>query len=316
MSKIALVFPGQGAQYKGMAEDLYNYNPIAKKIVDNACDNLNMDIKSIMFEDSKDELSKTENTQPAILTHSIAVLEALKEEIDLDYDVCLGLSLGEYSALVASGMLSFEDAVKLVKKRGKYMQETVPVGEGIMAAILGMDRNDLINIIKKVEGGIVEVANYNSPGQIVISGETDKVREVMKLCKESGAKRAVELSVSAPFHSSMLKPAGDKLATELENIDILETNIKVVSNVNADYYNSNAKELLTKQVSSSVLWEDSVEKLIDEGYDTFIEMGPGKTLKAFIKKISSNKDAKVEIYNIDGKDSFDNFINIYRNGEI
>lgn len=316
MSKIALVFPGQGAQYKGMAEDLYNYNPIAKKIVDNACDNLNMDIKSIMFEDSKDELSKTENTQPAILTHSIAVLEALKEEIYLDYDVCLGLSLGEYSALVASGMMSFEDAVKLVKKRGKYMQETVPVGEGIMAAILGMDRNDLINIIKKVEGGIVEVANYNSPGQIVISGETDKVREVMELCKESGAKRAVELSVSAPFHSSMLKPAGDKLATELENIDILETNIKVVSNVNADYYNSNAKELLTKQVSSSVLWEDSVEKLIDEGYDTFIEMGPGKTLKAFIKKISSNKDAKVEIYNIDGKDSFDNFINIYRNGEI
>ncbi|WP_024620720.1 ACP S-malonyltransferase [Metaclostridioides mangenotii] len=316
MAKIALVFPGQGAQYTGMAKDLYEGNTIAKVIVDKACKNLNMDIKNMMFEGPDEELSKTENTQPAILIHSIAAYEALKSEIDLEFDVCLGLSLGEYSALVTAGVLDFSDAVKLVKKRGKYMQETVPLGEGTMAAILGMDRETLKKIIDKIEGGIVEVANYNSPGQIVISGETEKVREAMEKCKDSGAKRAVELSVSGPFHSSMLKEAGEKLSLELNKVNIKDSSIKVVSNVNADYYSGKYKDLLVKQVSSSVLWEDSISKLIDEGYDTFIEIGPGKTLNAFIKKISSQKDAKVEIHNIDGIDSFDKFVSKYRNGEI
>lgn len=316
MAKVALVFPGQGAQYTGMARELYEGNKVAKNIIDTACKELNMDLKSMMFEGPDEELSKTENTQPAILTHSIAAFEALNSELDLDFDVCLGLSLGEYSALVAAGLMEFKDAVKLVKKRGRYMQDTVPLGEGTMAAILGMDRPSLNSVIDEIACGVVEVANYNSPGQIVISGETEKVREAMEKCKSSGAKKAVELSVSGPFHSSMLEEAGKKLSSELDKISIKDSNIKVVSNVNADYYDGNCKDLLVKQVSSSVLWEDSISRLIDEGYDTFIEIGPGKTLKAFIKKISSQKDAKVDIHNIDDIDSFDKFVNNYRNGEI
>ncbi len=316
MGKIALVFPGQGAQYVGMAKDIYESNETAKNIIDNACSALDMDLKSIMFEGSDEELSKTENTQPAIVTHSIAVLEALNEKIDLKYDACLGLSLGEYSALVAADAIDFKDAVSLVKKRGKFMQETVPVGEGAMAAILGLDRDKVENTIKSIENGIVEVANYNSPGQIVISGQSGKIDEAMIKLKENGAKRVVKLNVSGPFHSSMLKDAGNKLSKELDKVRLSKPKVSVISNVNANYYEDEGKELLIKQVSSSVLWEDSIERLLDEGYDTFIEIGPGKTLKSFIKKISSNKKIDVNIYNIDDADSLDEFVEIYRNGEI
>lgn len=316
MGKIALVFPGQGAQYVGMAKDIYESNETAKRVIDKACDALEIDLKNIMFEGSDEELSKTENTQPAILTHSIAVLEALNEKIDLKYDACLGLSLGEYSALVAADAIDFKDAVSLVKKRGRFMQETVPVGEGAMAAILGLDRDKVENTIKSIENGIVEVANYNSPGQIVISGQSDKIDEAMIKLKENGAKRVVKLNVSGPFHSSMLKDAGNKLSKELGKVSLSKPKVSVISNVNANYYEDEGKELLIKQVSSSVLWEDSIERLLDEGYDTFIEIGPGKTLKSFIKKISSNKKIDVNIYNIDDADSLDEFVKVYRNGEI
>jgi len=316
MGKIALVFPGQGAQYVGMAKDIYESNETAKNIIDNACSVLDMDLKNIMFEGSDEELSKTENTQPAIVTHSIAVLEALNEKIDLKYDACLGLSLGEYSALVAADAIDFKDAVSLVKKRGRFMQETVPVGEGAMAAILGMDRDKVEDIINSIDSGVVEVANYNSPGQIVISGQSNKIDEAMVKLKENGAKRTVKLNVSGPFHSSMLKEAGNKLSKELDKVRLSKPKISVVSNVNANYYEDEGKELLIKQVSSSVLWEDSIERLLDEGYDTFIEIGPGKTLKGFIKKISSNKKIDVNIYNIDDADSLDEFVKVYRNGEI
>lgn len=316
MGKVALVFPGQGAQYVGMAKDIYENNNTAKKVIDNACSALNMDLKTLMFEGSEEELSKTENTQPAIVTHSIAVLEALKKEINLKYDACLGLSLGEYSALVAAEAIDFKDAVSLVKKRGIYMQETVPVGEGGMAAILGLDRERVEEIINSIDDGIVEVANYNSPGQIVISGESEKIDDAIMKFRENGAKRAVRLNVSGPFHSSMLKEAGVKLSKELDKVCINKPSINVVSNVNAGYYQNSGKDLLVKQVSSSVLWEDSIDRLLDEGYDTFIEIGPGKTLKGFIKKISSNKKANVNIYNIDGVDSLKEFTEIYRNGEI
>jgi len=316
MGKIALVFPGQGAQYVGMAKDIYESNETAKNIIDNACSILDMDLKNIMFEGSDEELSKTENTQPAIVTHSIAVLEALNEKIDLKYDACLGLSLGEYSALVAADAIDFKDAVSLVKKRGRFMQETVPVGEGAMAAILGLNRDKVGNIIKSIDSGVVEVANYNSPGQIVISGESNKIDEAMVKLKENGAKRVVKLNVSGPFHSSMLKEAGNKLSKELDKVSLSKPKVSVVSNVNANYYEDEGKELLIKQVSSSVLWEDSIERLLDEGYDTFIEIGPGKTLKGFIKKISSGKKIDVKIYNIDDTNSLNEFIESYRNGEI
>ncbi|EJX2681515.1 ACP S-malonyltransferase [Clostridioides difficile] len=316
MGKVALVFPGQGAQYVGMAKDLYENNAVAKNVIDEASDALNMDLKNLMFNGNEEELSKTENTQPAMVTHSVAVLKAVQAQIDLKYNACLGLSLGEYSALVAADAIDFKDAVCLVKKRGKFMQETVPAGVGAMAAILGLDRNVLENVVKDIQGGIVEVANYNSPGQIVISGENEKIEEAMVKCKEAGAKRAVKLNVSGPFHSSMLKEAGVKLASELEKVNITKPKVDVVANVNADYYKNEGKDLLIKQVSSSVLWEDSIERLLNDGYDTFIEMGPGKTLKAFIKKIASNKKANVNIYNIDGIDSLNEFVQNYRNGEI
>lgn len=316
MGKIALVFPGQGAQYVGMANDIYNSDDIARKVIDEAQDSIGIQLKKIMFEGSDEELSKTENTQPAIVTHSIALFESLKNKIDLKYDACLGLSLGEYSALVAADAMDFKDAVYIVKKRGKYMQESVPIGKGSMAAILGLDRDKVNKVINEINNGVIEVANYNSPGQIVISGEIDTVKDSINLFKENGAKKAVLLNVSAPFHSSMLRPAGYKLKKELDNINLRKCKVSVVSNVNADYYTENYKELLVNQVSSSVLWEDSIEKLIDEGFDTFIEIGPGKTLKGFIKKISSKKKINVNVYNVEGSESMSIFIESYKRGEI
>ncbi|GAA0861132.1 ACP S-malonyltransferase [Paraclostridium tenue] len=316
MGKIALVFPGQGAQYVGMANDIYNSDDIARKVIDEAQDSIGIQLKKIMFEGSDEELSKTENTQPAIVTHSIALFESLKNKIDLRYDACLGLSLGEYSALVAADAMDFKDAVSIVKKRGKYMQESVPIGKGSMAAILGLDRDKVNKVINEINNGVIEVANYNSPGQIVISGEIDTVKDSINLFKENGAKKAILLNVSAPFHSSMLKLAGYKLKKELDNINLRKCKVSVVSNVNADYYTENYKELLVNQVSSSVLWEDSIEKLIDEGFDTFIEIGPGKTLKGFIKKISSKKKINVNVYNIEDSESMNIFIDSYKRGEV
>lgn len=316
MGKVALVFPGQGAQYVGMASDIYNNDDIAKKIIDEAERSVGINLKKIMFEGSDEELAKTENTQPAIVTHSIALFESLKDKIDLKYDACLGLSLGEYSALVAADAMDFNDAVAVVKKRGKYMQESVPLGKGAMAAILGLDREKVNEVIEQVDNGIIEVANYNSPGQIVISGETGTVKNSISLFKENGAKKAVVLNVSAPFHSSMLEPAGLKLKKELDDIKLRKCKVSVVSNVNADYYTDNYKDLLVSQVSSSVLWEDSIEKLINEGFDTFIEIGPGKVLKGFINKISKKNKVDTKVYNIDNMESMNDFVEAYKRGEI
>lgn len=316
MGKVALVFPGQGAQYVGMANDIYNNDDIAKKIIDEAESSVGINLKKIMFEGSDEELAKTENTQPAIVTHSIALFESLKDKIDLKYDACLGLSLGEYSALVAADAMDFNDAVAVVKKRGKYMQESVPLGKGTMAAILGLDREKVNEVIEQVDNGIIEVANYNSPGQIVISGETGTVKDSISLFKENGAKKAVVLNVSAPFHSSMLEPAGLKLKKELDDIKLRKCKVSVVSNVNADYYTDNYKDLLVSQVSSSVLWEDSIEKLINEGFDTFIEIGPGKVLKGFINKISKKNKVDTKVYNIDNMESMNDFVEAYKRGEI
>lgn len=316
MGKVALVFPGQGAQYVGMANDIYNNDAIAKKIIDEAERSVGINLKKIMFEGSDEELAKTENTQPAIVTHSIAIFESLKDKIDLKYDACLGLSLGEYSALVAADAMDFNDAVAVVKKRGKYMQESVPLGKGTMAAILGLDREKVNEVIEQVDNGIIEVANYNSPGQIVISGETGTVKDSISLFKENGAKKAVVLNVSAPFHSSMLEPAGLKLKKELDDIKLRKCKVSVVSNVNAEYYTDNYKDLLVSQVSSSVLWEDSIEKLINEGFDTFIEIGPGKVLKGFINKISKKNKVDTKVYNIDNMESMNDFVEAYKRGEI
>lgn len=302
MSKTALVFPGQGAQYTGMAKDLYESFEVAKEVIDRADSLMDFDLISMMHdEDKKSELSKTENTQPALLTHSMAIMEILSKYESFKYDACLGLSLGEYSALTAANAMDFKDAVSLVRKRGLIMSNEVADGEGAMCAVIGASRELIEECILKLESGTVEIANYNSPAQIVISGEKAAVEEAAVLLKENGAKRAIILDVSGPFHSSLLKGAGEKLKLELDKVDMKEPSVDVVSNVDANIHKDpdEIKSILVKQVYSSVLWEDSISKLIDEGFDRFIEIGPGKTLRAFIKKIASKKKADVEIINID-----------------
>ncbi|MDM8534220.1 ACP S-malonyltransferase [Clostridiaceae bacterium HSG29] len=297
MRKIAFVFPGQGAQYLGMGKELTEKYNVADEIFNEASIALNQDMKKLVFDSSDEELRLTENTQPAILTTSIAILEVLKAE-GINPHAVAGLSLGEYSALVASGAMEFKDAVKVVRQRGKFMQNEVPVGKGAMAAILSLDKQEVHKACENASHiGIVEPANYNCPGQIVIAGEKDAVKKATSLCKEYGAKKAILLPVSAPFHTTMLEGAGEKLNGILKSIEYNDFQIPVVANVDAkiikkrDYVN----DLLVKQVSSPVLWEDSINELIREGYNTFIEVGPGKSLGKFIKRVSKN----VEILNVE-----------------
>ena len=306
MSKIACIFPGQGAQYTGMGKELAESYREARDIFDLASERLGIDMKKLCFEGDEEELKKTENTQPSILTASIAMLEVLKLK-GIEPQVAAGLSLGEYSALVASKAISFVDAVALVKKRGKYMQEAVPAGEGTMAAVMGMERNSVMDCLKMASGyGVVEAANFNCPGQIVIAGHTKAVEMACSIMKDKGARRVIMLPVSAPFHSSLLRPAGEKLAAELENVKISDNKVPVISNVNAqvimDKYE--IKRCLIEQVSNSVLWEDSIKRMVDMGVDTFIEVGPGKTLSAFMKKIDKN----LYVHNVEDIESLENTI--------
>jgi [acyl-carrier-protein] S-malonyltransferase len=292
MSKTAFVFPGQGAQYVGMGKQIAEEYKSADEIFNQASEALEFDVKKMIFESDDETLKITENTQPTIVTTSIACTQPLLEK-GIKPDVVAGLSLGEYCAHVVAGTMSFKDAVALVKKRGKYMQEAVPVGVGTMAAILGMDNQDVIDCCKLAgEVGVVEPANFNCPGQIVVAGEVKAVEKLVELAKKKGAKRAILLPVSAPFHCSLLKPAGDKLNQELQKISLEDMRIPVVTNVTAEYIldKTKVKDLLVKQVSNSVLWENCIKKMLEEGVDTFVEIGPGKVLSGFIKKI--NKEVK------------------------
>lgn len=297
MGKIAFIFSGQGSQYIGMGKELYEEVPSSRKIIDDAKAALGFDFTKLLFEGPVEELNKTENTQPAVLTVSIAALKALEEK-GIKADITAGFSLGEYSALIYSGVLHFEDGVKLVKKRGKFMQEAVPEGVGTMAAILGLPKEKVLKVcFDASEDGIVEPVNFNCPGQIVIAGEKKAVERAMILAKEEGAVKTVLLPVSAPFHSSMLKPASVKLEEELRNIELNDIRVPILSNVNATFINSKeeVKPLLIKQAMSPVLWEDIILKMIESGVDTFIEIGPGRTLSGFVKKI----DRKAVILNVE-----------------
>lgn len=302
MSKIAFIFPGQGAQYVGMGQDFYEQVPVCREVIDLASEASGLDLTEICFTEN-DKIHVTEYTQIAMLSVSVAILEALKEK-GVKSDVNAGLSLGEYGALVASGVMKMEDAFALVRKRGIYMQEAVPEG-GAMSAVLGADASLIEEICAQTEG-IVSIANYNCPGQIVITGEADAVARAGEALKEAGARRVMPLKVSGPFHSAMLKGAGEKLAEELKHVEVQEFTVPYVTNVTAEYVTepSQVKDLLARQVSSSVRWQQSVERMIADGVDTFIEIGPGKTLTGFMKKI----DKSVKAFNIQKLEDLDRVV--------
>lgn len=284
MSRIAFIFPGQGAQVCGMGQDFYEQTETGKKIFDKASGLLGFSMPELCFE-KNDRLDITEYTQAAMVTAGIAMMRVLEEK-GIKPDVAAGLSLGEYCALAAAGIMSDEDAICTVRQRGILMQEAVPVGEGAMAAILALDAAAIEAVTGAMEG--VWIANYNCPGQIVISGKKAAVEEACEKLKAAGAKRALLLNVSGPFHSGMLTVAGEKLAQVLADVEIYTPRIPYVANVNAQFVTTAepVKDLLTRQVSSSVRWQQSVEAMINDGVDTFIEIGPGRTLAGFMKKIS------------------------------
>ncbi|AHC19546.1 MULTISPECIES: ACP S-malonyltransferase [Paenibacillus] len=304
MGKTAFIFPGQGSQAVGMAKDAYEAVPAATEVFRQADERLGFALSTLIFEGPDTALKQTSNTQPALLTASIALYEAFKEKMGIHPDYVAGHSLGEYSALVASGVLAFEDAVEIVRTRGEFMEQAIPDGQGGMAAVLGADREALAALCRDItkSGQLVELANINCPGQIVVSGTKEGVAAVAERVKEAGGKRAITLEVSGPFHSSLMKEAATKLSGKLEAVTFSKAQVPVVANVTAKPVRegSEIRQLLVDQVYSPVLWEDSVTWLLEQGVDTFVEFGPGSVLTGLVKKI----DKSVKLYNISSLESF------------
>lgn len=286
MGKLAFVFPGQGAQYVGMGKEFYEQISVSRKVYTIASEVTGLNLPGLCFE-KNEQIDITEYTQIAMLTTEAAILAALQEK-GVKADVAAGLSLGEYGAILTAGAMSLEDVFRVVRQRGILMQEAVSTG-GAMYAVLGMDGEKIAKICDETEG-IVSVANYNCPGQIVITGEEGAVAVAAEKLKEAGARRCIPLNVSGPFHSAMLKEAGEKLGKVLEQVELRAFSTPYVTNVTAEYVTepSEIKELLGRQVYSSVKWQQSVERMIADGVDTFIEIGPGRTLTGFLKKINKN----------------------------
>lgn len=287
--KIAFVYSGQGAQYSGMGQELYENHEIVRTLFNEASAALNIDVAALCFEENE-LLNQTTYTQPAILTLSTAI-DALLKEKGIEPEVIAGLSLGEYSAFVKAGVLDFTEAVKLVKKRGQYMTEAVPLGEGAMSAVLGLDRETIMEACQEASDlGVVSPANYNMPGQIAIAGLKEAVDKAGEILLEKGAKRVVPLQVSGPFHTALLQPAAEQLAEALKEVTVNDPDLPVISNTTTKVFTTKEEILdtMVKQVMSPVYWEDGVRAMIDLGVDTFIEVGPGKTLSSFIKKIDKS----------------------------
>lgn len=310
MSKLAFVFPGQGAQKVGMGKDFFDNYDVAKKMFKEADEALGYSIMKMCFEGPEEDLKLTANTQPAILTISCIANEILKEN-GVQPEITGGHSLGEYSALVAAGVLKFQDAVALVHKRGAYMQEAVPVGEGGMAAIIGVDREKIVEICQSVSAeSPVQAVNFNCPGQIVIAGATRGVELAVEELKAAGAKKAVLLPVSAPFHSTLMKPAAEKLAVELDKVTLSDARIPVVANVNAQVLTKaeDIKASLVAQAASPVLWEDCVAKMKEFGADVLLEAGPGKTLCGFNRRI----DKSIKSLNVEDVESLEKSLDYFK----
>ncbi|MBD5496393.1 MAG: ACP S-malonyltransferase [Lachnospiraceae bacterium] len=307
MGKIVFMFPGQGAQYVGMGKDFYEKEKAAREIFEKASHITGLDIPAICFEENE-KLSITEYTQIAMVTVEIAILKVL-EERGIRPQAAAGLSLGEYGAIVAAGVMQADTALAIVRRRGVYMQEAVPTG-GAMAAVLGLSTDVIEETCEQTEG-IVSIANYNCPGQIVITGEADAVRRAGEALQQKGAKRVVPLNVSGPFHSQMLTGAGERLRKDLERAQLLEFSIPYVANLTADYVRSTepVRELLEKQISSPVRWQQSVERLLADGFDTFVEIGPGRTLSSFVKKINR----EVTVLNVDKYEDLDKCMEVLKN---
>lgn len=295
--KIGFLFPGQGSQSIGMGKDIYEKYESAKNIYDKVKEITGVDIAKISFEGSEEILNETKYTQLAILTMSLAILEILKEN-DITCEIAAGLSLGEYSALINSEAICFEEGIKLVQKRGRFMQELLPKGDWQMAAILGMTEEQVEEVCKRVKAGFVVPANYNSVGQIAISGEKEAVLEAESIAKEMGAKKVVVLKTAGPFHTEKLIDASNALRKELENITINKFKSKVIKNIDGEEYNDaeNIKDILAKHIVSPVRFSKSLENMIEAGTNTFVEIGPGKTLSGFLKRIPTDK--KIRILNI------------------
>ena len=306
--KKAFVFPGQGAQFVGMGKDLYENSPEAKELFEKANEILGFRITDLMFEGTDEDLKQTKVTQPAIFLHSVILAKSLKEKPDM----VAGHSLGEFSALVANGTLSFEDGLRLVHARALAMQKACEANPSTMAAILGLPDETVENILAEIDDVVVP-ANYNCPGQIVITGEEAAVAAAGEQCKESGAKRVVPLKVSGPFHSPMLKEAGEKLGEALAAVTLREIKLPYLENVTADYVRETeaVKPLLKQQVCAPVRWQQSVERLLADGVDTFVEIGPGHTLSGFMKKILKQAKVRadtVQVYNVENMDDFKEYM--------
>ena len=329
--KIGFLFPGQGSQYVGMGKDLYEKYEEVRNIYDRVENLTGVDVKKISFEGPEEELNQTKNTQICILTMSLAILEILNKN-GVKAEISAGLSLGEYSALIYSGILNFEDGVKLVQKRGEYMQNLVPDGEWLMSAILGMGENEVEEVCSKVQNGFAVPVNFNCPGQIVISGDKDGIKEAENIAKQYGARRVIELKTSGPFHTIKLQKASDELRKELDKIKFNNGNSKgsnkvvipvdfsnyslkacefgfnFAKNIDAEVYteNDDMKDILAKHIISPVRFSKSLENMIKLGVDTFIEIGPGKTLSGFAKKIKTDKE--IRIFNVTDVETLKNVL--------
>lgn len=311
--KIGFLFPGQGAQSIGMGKDLYDKYEVVKNIYNKVKELTGIDVAEITFNSDEQTLNETKNTQIAILTMSFAIIEILKEN-GINSEMSAGLSLGEYTALINSKAINFEDGVMLVQKRGEYMQKLVPNGEWSMAAVLGLSDTQVEDVCKQVEAGFVVPVNFNCPGQVVISGEKDAVEEAAAKAKEAGCKMAKVLKTSGPFHTEKLTEAAKALREDLEKVKINEFENKVVKNLNGEIYTEldNVQETLEQHMISPVKFSKCVETMMDNGVDTFVEIGPGKTLSGFVKRMQTEK--QINILNINSVETLENTINFIKEG--